>query len=406
VAEHAPPGRRAYYTSFIQLTATAGLVLSLLVILVCRLVLGSDFDVWGWRVPFMLSIILLGISIYIRLQLEESPVFHEMRREGRISKRPIAESFARWDNLKLVLLALFGAMTGQAVVGYCGLVYMLLFLTQTLKVEAIVANVLVMVALGVCAPFYLLFGRLADRIGRKPLVIVGCVLAGLSFFPLFAGLTRYANPAIEAAQRNNPVTVIADPGECSFQFDPIGKAHFRTSCDVAKTALTNLGVPYSNQPAAPGTPATVQIGKASLSAFDGTSLAATVFHARSAEFRQRLLADLTSAGYPSSADTDRVDYPMVLLLLILIGLCGVMTYAPIAAWLVELFPPQIRYTSMSLPYHIGNGWFGGFVPTIAFALNAYTGNMYSGLWYVVAICALTTVVGGLFLRETNGHALQ
>jgi MFS family permease len=406
VAEHAPPERRAYYTSFIQLTATAGLVLSLLVILACRMALGPEFDVWGWRVPFMLSILLLGISIYIRLQLEESPVFHEMRKEGRLSKRPIAESFARWGNLKLVLLALFGAMTGQAVVGYCGLVYMLLFLTQTLKVEPVAANVLVMVALGLCAPFYLVFGRLADRIGRKPLVIVGCVLAGLSFFPLFAGLTRYANPAIETAQRTHPITVVADPGECSFQFDPIGKAHFTTSCDVVKTALTSLGVPYANQAAAPGTIASVQIGRQSLSAFDGGPLAAAAFRTRSAEFKQRLLADLSSAGYPSSADPARVDYPMVLLLLFLIGLCGVMTYAPIAAWLVELFPPQIRYTSMSLPYHIGNGWFGGFVPTIAFAMIAYTGNMYSGLWYVVAVCALTVVVGGLFLQETNGRALE
>ena len=403
IAEHAPPGRRAYYTSWIQITATAGMILSLIVILGCRWLLAEQFETWGWRVPFLLSIILLVISVYIRLQLEESPVFHAMRAAGKLSKNPVRESLGRWSNLKLVLLALFGCMAGQAVIGYVSLVYMNLFLTQTLKVDAATSNLLLAAALAAAVPFYLVVGRLADRFGRKPQVMIGCLIAALTFFPIFRGLTHYANPQIEAAQANNPVVVVADPRECSFQFDPVGGARFTSSCDVAKSALASQRIPYSNEAAAAGTAALVKVGGVSIAAFDGTALSADEFKARSGQFKEQLTAALKDAGYPASADPQRIDYLMVFLLLFVLSVLGVMTYGPIAAWLVELFPPRIRYTSMSLPYHLGNGWFGGFLPSIAFAMIAYTGNIYSGLWYPLVVCLLTTVVGTFFLRETNGN---
>jgi MFS family permease len=402
IAEHAPPGRRAYYTSWIQITATAGMILSLIVILGCRWLLGEHFETWGWRVPFLLSIILLAISVYIRMQLEESPVFREMRAAGKLAKNPLRESLGRWSNLKLVLLALFGAMAGQAVIGYVSLVYMNLFLTQTLKVDAATSNLLVAAALTAATPFYIIVGKLADRFGRKPQVVIGCLIAALTFFPIFRGLTHYANPQIAAAQANSPVVVVADPRECSFQFDPVGGARFTSSCDVAKSALAGQRIPYSNEAAPAGTVAVVKIGSASVAAFDGTTVTADEFKARGAQFKEELGGVLKVAGYPASADPQRIDYAMVFLLLFILSVLGVMTYGPIAAWLVELFPARIRYTSMSLPYHLGNGWFGGFLPSIAFAMIAYTGNIYSGLWYPLVVCLMTTVVGTFFLRETNG----
>ena len=406
VAEHAPPGQRAYYTSWIQVTAAAGMILSLIVILGCRWILGSEFDVWGWRVPFLLSIILLGISVYIRLQLEESPVFLEMRAGGKLSKAPIRDSIGRWSNLKLVLLALFGAMAGQAVVGYLGLVYMNLFLTQTLKVDAAMSNLLVAGALAAAAPLYLVSGKIADRIGRKPQVMLGCLIAALALFPIFHGLTHFANPAIETAQANSPVVIVAVQRECSLQFDPVGAAKFTSSCDVAKTAVAGMRIPYSNEAAAAGTIASVRIGDKVVAAFDGSALSSKEFLQRSAAFRSELAGIVGAAGYPETADPAQINYAMVFLLLFILSVLGVATYAPIAAWLVELFPSRIRYTSMSLPYHLGNGWFGGFLPSIAFALIAYTGNIYSGLWYPVGVCLMTVVVGTFFLRETNGVEAQ
>jgi MFS family permease len=403
IAEHAPPGRRAYYTSWIQITATAGMILSLIVILSCRWLLGDEFETWGWRVPFLLSIFLLAISVYIRLQLEESPVFREMRAAGKLAKNPVRESLGQWSNLKLVLLALFGAMAGQAVVGYISVVYMNLFLTQTLKVDAATSNLLVAAALTAAVPFYIVVGKLADRIGRKPQVMIGCLIAALTFFPIFRGLTHYANPQIAAAQATNPVVVVADPRECSFQFDPVGGALFTSSCDVAKSAVAGQRVPYSNETAPAGTVALVKVGATTVAAFDGRMLSNDDFKARSAQFKAQLAGELKNAGYPASADPQRIDYPMVFLLLWILSVLGVMTYGPIAAWLVELFPPRIRYTSMSVPYHLGNGWFGGFLPSIAFAMIAYTGNIYSGLWYPVVVCVMTAVVGTFFLRETNGN---
>jgi MFS family permease len=406
IAEHAPPGQRGYYTSWIQITAVSGMILSLIVVLACRWIIGPDFDVWGWRVPFLLSVILLLISIYIRLQLEESPVFKEMRAGGKLSKAPLREAMGKWKNVKLVLLALFGAMAGQAVIGYVTLVYMNLFLSQTLKVDATTSNLLVVGALALASPLYIVVGKLADRIGRKPQVVIGCLLAAVTFFPIFKGLTYYANPAIAAASEASPIVVVADPDECSFQFDPVGGAKFTSSCDVAKSALAGLRMPYSNERAPAGTTAVVKIGGTTLASFDGTNLPSEEFKAQSASFKRDLTQAVTAAGYPSKADPQQINYVMVFLLLFVISVFGVLTYGPIAAWLVELFPARIRYTSMSLPYHVGNGWFGGFLPSIAFALIAYTGNIYSGLWYPVIMCLITVVVGAFFLRETNGVEAQ
>jgi MFS family permease len=406
IAEHAPPGQRGYYTSWIQITATAGMILSLVIVLACRWIIGPEFDVWGWRVPFLLSIILLIISVYIRMQLEESPVFKEMRAAGKLSRSPLRESMGQWKNVKLVLLALFGAMAGQAVIGYVTLVYMNLFLSQTLKVDASTSNLLVVGALTLAAPLYILVGKIADRYGRKPQVVIGCLIAAVTFFPIFKGLTYYANPDIAAASDANPIVVVADPNECSFQFDPVGGAKFTSSCDIAKSALAGSRIPYSNEPAPAGTTASVRIGTTTLESFDGESLSADEFKARSGEFKAALAKAVKDAGYPSSADPAKTNYPMVFLLLFIISILGVVTYGPIAAWLVELFPARIRYTSMSLPYHLGNGWFGGFLPSIAFAMIAYTGNIYSGLWYPVIVCLVTVVVGTFFLRETNGVEAQ
>ena len=401
VAEHAPPGKRGFYTSFIQITATFGLFLSLLVILACRKMLGAEFDVWGWRIPFVISALLLGISVYIRLQLNESPLFQQMKAEGRHSKAPLTESFARWDNGKVVLLALLGATAGQAVVWYCGQFYALFYLTQVLKIESVTANLLIAGALLIATPFFVVFGALSDRIGRKPIVMLGCLLAVLTYFPLFKALTHYGNPAIEHAAATNPVVVVADPGKCSFQFDPIGKKTFTSACDIIKSALAKGGVPYSNQET-PGTDAaSVKVGATSIPSFNGTGLEAAAFKTQSDAFTSQLKAALTSAGYPEKADPAQINQGMLLLILTILVIYVTMVYGPIAAWLVELFPTRIRYTSMSLPYHIGNGWFGGFLPTTAFAIVAATGDIYSGLWYPVIVAAMTFVIGSLFLRETK-----
>jgi len=401
VAEHAPTGKRGYFTSWIQTTATVGLFLSLLVILACRSVLGPRFDTWGWRIPFLLSIILLAISVYIRLQLAESPVFKRMKAEGKGSKAPLTESFLRWGNLKIVLLVLFGGVAGQAVVWYTGMFYELFFLLQTLKVEPQTANILVAVALMLATPFFIVFGALSDRIGRKRIIMAGCLIAALTYFPIFKALTRYANPALEQAQERNPVTVVADPKDCSFQFNPTGTAAFTKSCDVAKGVLAKRGVPYKNEKAPAGTVATIRIGGTTLPSFPGNTLSSAEFKTRSAAFEKAAGAALTAAGYPAKADMGRVNKPMVVFLLFLLALYVTIVYGPIAAWLVELFPARIRYTSMSLPYHIGNGWFGGFLPTIAFAMVAASGDIYYGLWYPIVVALMTFVIGSIFMPETH-----
>jgi MFS family permease len=407
VGEHAPPGKRGLYTSWIQTTATLGLFLSLLVILLCRNWLGAEFDTWGWRIPFLASIVLLGISVYIRMQLAESPVFLEMKAAGTRSTAPLTESFARWGNLRFVILALLGATAGQAVVWYCGQFYALFFLTQVLKVAAQPANLLIAGALLIGTPFFVVFGSLSDRIGRKKIVLAGCLLAAVTYVPIFKGLTHYANPAIESASNHSPVTVVADPNACSFQFDPVGKKKFVQSCDVAKTALAKAGVPYRNEAAAIGSVAQVRIGDAQpIASVEGGVMSAAEFKTASDAFSKSLTGALKEAGYPAKADPAQIDYPMVLLLLVILVLYVTMVYGPIAAWLIELFPARIRYTSMSLPYHIGNGWFGGFLPTVAFALVAFSGDIYYGLRYPIIIALMTLVVGAIALPETKDRQLS
>jgi MFS family permease len=406
VAEHAPPGKRGYYTSWIQTTATVGLFLSLLVVMFTRSLLGPAFDTWGWRIPFLASILLLVISVYIRLQLAESPVFLEMKESGTRSKAPLTESFARWGNLRIVILALLGATAGQAVVWYGGQFYTLFFLQQVLKVDPQTTGLLIAASLLIGTPFFIFFGSLSDRIGRKPIVLAGCLLAAITYVPIFHGITHYANPAIESAAAQSPVTVVADPNACSFQFDPVGKKKFLQSCDIAKAALAKAGVPYTNQSAAPGSVAVVRIGSTELPGVDGPSMSAADFKAASGKFGKDLAAKLTDAGYPAKADPAHINYFMVGVLLVILVIYVTMVYGPIAAWLVELFPARIRYTSMSLPYHIGNGWFGGFLPSVAFALVAYSGNIYYGLRYPIIVALMTVVIGALFLPETKDRQIQ
>ncbi len=402
VAEHAPRNRRGFFTSWIQTTATLGLFMSLLVILACRTALGNEaFEAWGWRIPFLLSIILLAVSVYIRLQLSESPVFQKMKDEGKASKAPLTESFARWDNLKVVIMSLLGGTAGQAVVWYTGQFYALFFLLQTLKIDAQTANLLIAGSLLIGTPFFVIFGSLSDRIGRKPIIMAGCILAALTYFPIFTALTQYGNPDVFVAQEKNPVKVIASPEQCSFQFDPVGKARFTSSCDLAKTLLAKRAIPYENVAAEPNTVAQVRIGDRVIESFEGSALTAADFKARNDAFTANLGAALKDAGYPEKADPAKINYPMMLLLLTVLVIYVTMVYGPIAAWLVELFPTRIRYTSMSLPYHIGNGWFGGFLPTVAFAMVAATGDIYYGLWYPIVIAVATAILGTFFLPETK-----
>jgi MFS-type transporter involved in bile tolerance (Atg22 family) len=387
VAEHAPPGKRGLHTSWIQTTATLGLFLSLVVILVVRHVTGPEFDTWGWRIPFLLSAFLLGVSVWIRMKLEESPVFQRMKAEGRHSKAPIKDSFGNWANARIVLIALFGAVAGQAVIWYAGQFYALFFLTQTLKVDAAVANYLMAGALLLGTPFFIVFGALSDKIGRKPIIMAGLALAVVTYFPIFEGLTRFANPALAAARETTEVVVTADPRTCAFQFNPLGTATYENDCDLVRGALSRASVSFRTEDAPAGAPTLVRLGNTELTGFDAAALTAAV----------------RAAGYPAAANPDELRWLPVLLLLTLLIIYATMVYAPLAALLVELFPARIRYTSMSLPYHIGNGWFGGFLPSVSFALVAAGGDIYYGLWYPVLIAAMTFVCAGLFLREPKGQ---
>jgi hypothetical protein len=409
VAEHAPDGKRGLYTSWIQTTATMGLFLSLLVILICRVSLGDQFEVWGWRIPFLISIVLLGVSVYIRLQLQESPAFLEIKNEGKLSKAPLTEAFGNWKNLKIVLLALFGATAGQAVVWYGGQFYALFFLEKILQVDAKAANLIIAAGLLIGTPFFVVFGGLSDRIGRKKIVMTGCLLAAFTYFPVFKGLTHFANPALERAVASAPVAVVADPADCSFQFDPVGRKAFTQSCDVAKSVLAKTGVPYTNEAAPAGSVARVRIGTGEgavlIDSFPGNTLAKPEFKTANDSFTAQLKSALAKAGYPAKANMDEVNYPMVIALCTYLVILVTMVYGPIAAWLVELFPTRIRYTSMSLPYHIGNGWFGGFLPVTSFAIVAATGNIYNGLWYPIVVAVMTAIIGTLFLRETKDQGL-
>jgi len=409
VAEHAPEGRRGYFTSWIQTTATLGLFLSLLVILGVRTSMDTaSFDAWGWRIPFLVSVVLLGVSVWIRMSMAESPAFAKMKAEGKTSKAPLSEAFLTWRNGKIALLALLGLVMGQAVVWYTGQFYALFFLTQTLKIEPASANIMLAVALALGTPFFIFFGTLSDRIGRKWIILGGCAIAALTYFPIFKAVTHYGNPALESAINNSPVVVVADPASCHFQFNPTGTAKFPSSCDIATAQLTAASVSYTHQDAPAGTVASIKIGDKVYPSFNATMTADGLdfdkaSKAREAALKKDLGASLKAAGYPAKADPEQINRPMLVLMLFILVLFVTMVYGPIAAMLVEMFPTRIRYTSMSLPYHIGNGWFGGLLPTISFALVASNGNIYYGLWYPIIVAVLCVVIGALFVRETKDN---
>ena len=390
VAEHAPIGKRGFQTSWIQSTATLGLLLSLLVVLGCRYFTGDQFEVWGWRLPFLFSIVLLGISTWIRLSLHESPAFVKMKEEGKLSKAPIRDSFGKWENLKVVLIALFSINAGQAVTFYAAQFYVLFFLTQFLKMDPALANSLLIISVIIGAPFFIFFGWRSDKVGRKPVLMLGLLLATALYFPIFKSIAHYANPAIDQASRQAPIVVLADPATCTFQFDPVGKAKFDSPCDKVKTFLVKQGLPYSSEAAPAGSAVQVSVGDVKLDGFDEAALRGAV----------------TLAGYPSQADTQQVNKSMIVALMVGLIIISAMCYGPLAALMVELFPTRIRYTSMSLPYHIGNGWFGGFLPTVSFALVVYTGDIFYGLWYPVLITGVSLVVGLICLRETKNVDLD
>ncbi|GGI84418.1 MFS transporter [Polymorphobacter multimanifer] len=407
VAEHAPDGKRGFYTSFIQTTATLGLFAALLVVIGVRYAVGEEaFRDWGWRIPFLVSALLLGVSLWIRMQLEESPAFTKMKAEGRVSKAPLTEAFARWGNLRIVLIALVGAVMGQAVVWYTGQFYALFFLEKMLKVDGATTNVLIAIALLLATPAFVFWGWLSDRVGRKPIIMAGCLLAAITYFPLFDALSRYANPALYAAAQTSPVVVTADDARCSVQFDPIGANKFDLkTCDIAKSFLAKAGVAYANT-ATPGAEASVRIGATVIPVPVTASLAPDARRAAIAGFQAEAKAALAAAGYPEAADPAAINKPVVIGILFILVLYVTMVYGPIAALLVELFPTNIRYTSMSLPYHIGNGWFGGFLPTVAFAMVAATGDIYYGLWYPVVVAAICFVAGMVLLPETFRRSID
>ena len=402
VAEHAPANKRGYYTAWIQTTATLGLFMALLLILGIRSWVGEPafagdgtngvsiggLTFGGWRIPFLLSAILLVVSIWIRLQLNESPLFLRMVEEGKASKRPLSEAFGEWKNARIALAALFGATAGEAVVWYGGQFYALFFLTQTLKVSGVSAQIMIAIALAIGTPFFIFFGWLSDKIGRKPVMLAGFALAAVTYFPLFQGVTHFANPKLEAALAASPVVVTADPAKCSFQFKATGTEKFTTPCDVVKAALVGLSVNYDNVAAPAGTVASVKIGDQTI-AGDAPDAA------------KKIAAAIKAHGYPASADPNDINYVMTVVMLAILVLYVTMVYGPIAAWLVELFPTRIRYSGLSLPYHIGNGWFGGFLPATVFAIVAATGNIYSGLWYPIVVVTMSFVVGLIFLPETK-----
>jgi MFS family permease len=407
VAEHAPDDKRGAFTAWIQTTATLGLFLSLMVILATRTAIGEEaFADWGWRIPFLVSIFLLGISVWIRLSMNESPAFQRMKDEGKISKAPLSEAFGQWKNLKLVILALIGLTAGQAVVWYTGQFYALFFMTQILKVDGPTANILIAASLLIGTPFFIVFGSLSDKIGRKKIIMVGCVLAALTYFPIFKALTHYANPALEAAQINSPVVVVADPAECQFQFNPTGTKKFTSSCDIAKAKLAAASVNYKNEVAPAGTVASIKVGDKTLESYSAVGLSKDDATAKDKEFSGQLKDLIKESGYPAKADSAQINKPMVLLLLFILVLYVTMVYGPIAAMLVEMFPTRIRYTSMSLPYHIGNGWFGGLLPTTSFALVAYAGDIYFGLWYPIVIALMTAIIGSIFVAETKDNDIH
>jgi MFS family permease len=409
VAEHAPDGKRGFFTAWIQTTATIGLFLSLLVILGTRTAIGEEqFMAWGWRIPFLVSVLLLAVSVWIRLSMNESPAFAKMKAEGKTSKAPLTESFLKGKNLKIVILALLGITMGQAVVWYTGQFYALFFLTKTLKIADPTANILIAIALALGTPFFIFFGALSDKIGRKWIILGGCLIAALTYFPIFKAITHYGNPALESALRSSPVVVVADPASCHFQFNMTGTSKFPSSCDIATGFLSTSSVSYTKEDAPAGTVASVRVGDKVYTSFNATMTPDGLdFDAasktRKAAVEKEIGGAIKAAGYPAKADPSQINKPMVVGLLFILMLYVTMVYGPVAAMLVEMFPTRIRYTSMSLPYHLGNGWFGGLLPTTTFALVAFKGDIYYGLWYPIIFALITVVIGALFVKETKDN---
>ena len=407
VAEHAPAARRGFMTGWIQTTAALGLIGALGVILITRAVVGSEaFDEWGWRIPFLLSALLLGVSLWIRLKLDESPAYRQMEQEGGERRAPYREAFFQWNNGRFVLLALFGIMVAQGAVWYCGYFYSRFFMERILKVETATVDMLMLWLTVVSAGLYVLFGWLSDRIGRKPVMLFGMILAHVAFFPGFHALTKAANPALAEAQASAPVTVVADPATCALQFDPVGKTTFASSCDIAKNLLSNAGVSYVNVDALPGSVATVRVGGTEVVSVEGAALAPAELAAARTDVETRIKAALAAAGYPDKADPARMDLPLMFGILMIFIVAATALYGPQAAALVELFPTRVRYTAMSLPYNIGTGWVGGLLPAASFALVAWSGNIYFGLWYSVGFTLVSIIVSLLWLPETRGRDLN
>jgi MFS family permease len=407
VAEHAAREKRGAATGWIQVAATAGLFLALCVILIVRTTLGEDaFAAWGWRVPFLLSLILLAISVWIRLQLDESPAFRQLKADGAVAQAPLTESFLRWRNLRIVLVVLIGLLMGQGVVWYTAQFYTQFFLERVVKVEPRMVNLLILSVTVLSALLHIFFARLSDRVGRKPIMLFGLGLAALMRVPGFQWLTAAVNPGLTEAIARAPVSVLAAPADCSLQFDLIGKAKFASACDIAKSTLANLGVPYKNEATSPDALARIRIGTTTLSSIDGTVLAPSALAVAQKNFAAEVKAAVTAAGYPAAADTRRIDVPLAIAILLIFVTASAALYGPQAAALVELFPTRIRYSALSLPYHVGVGWFGGFLPPVAFAIVAATGNLYAGLWYPVSIAAIGFVVTLLFLPETKGRDIN
>jgi MFS family permease len=407
VAEHAPPARRGEYTGWIQTSAAFGLVGALGVILASRTALGEEaFGAWGWRIPFLVSAGLLAISVFMRLKLSESPSFQRLKAAGEETKAPFREAFGEWRNLKIVLLALFAFMFAQGAVWYCAFFYSQVFLERFLKVEPATVNKLMIAATIVSAPCYVFFAWLSDRVGRKWVMWFGMTLALVAFFPAFQTMSRAANPALVEAHAQTPVVVIADPAACSLQFDPVGKATFITSCDIAKAALANAGVSYDTREALPGSPAQVRIGSTVITSVEGRDMTATELKVAKAHVEAQIKAALAVHGYPAKTDPARIDLASIFGVLLLFVIAATALYGPMAATLVELFPTRIRYTALSLPYNIGTGWVGGFLPFTAFAIVTATGDIYAGLWYPFVFTAISVATCLLWLPETRGRALD
>ena len=407
VAEHAPAKKRGLMTGWIQTTAALGLIGALSVILITRAIVGTEaFDEWGWRIPFLLSALLLGVSLWIRLKLNESPAYRRMEAEGGERRAPFKEAFGTWRNGRFVLIALFGIMIAQGAVWYCGYFYARFFMERVLRVDTNTIDLVMLAVTAVSAFLYVFFGWISDRIGRKPVMLFGMILALVAIFPGFQALTRAANPALAEAQASSPIVVMADPATCALQFDPIGKTAFASSCDIAKSVLSNAGISYSNVEAEPGSVAVVRIGSIEIASVEGEGMDPAALKAARAGVETRLKAALLEAGYPAMADPERINLPMVFGILMIFMVAATALYGPQAAALVELFPTRVRYTAMSLPYHVGTGWVGGMLPAASFALVAWSGNIYFGLWYTIAFASVAAVVALIWLPETKGRDLD